>query len=59
MKTKHYSPQLDRELVRLRYFQAKALKNPMTKLANELISSALQFRTVPRQRDKSDGANRS
>ena len=41
-KTKHYSPQLSRELVCKLYHRAKAERIPMTVLANRLIEEALE-----------------
>ena len=40
-KTKHYSPQLSKELVHRLYHQAKAERIPMTVLANQLVEEAL------------------
>lgn len=43
---KHYSPQLDRELIRELYFEAKARGVPMTSLANRLIRDGLELRRL-------------
>jgi hypothetical protein len=40
-KQKWYSPQLAREVVSQLYYQAKAERIPMTKLANKIIEQAL------------------
>jgi post-segregation antitoxin (ccd killing protein) len=42
MKTKYYSPQLDRQLVSALYHEAKARRIAMTTLANDLIRSAFK-----------------
>ncbi len=42
MKTRHYSPQLEREVVSALYHEAKSRKIPMTALANQLIEAALR-----------------
>ena len=39
---RYYSPRLDRELVSILYYEAKARRVPMTKLASELIREGLR-----------------
>lgn len=38
----HYSPCIDRELVRVLYHEARRRRKPMTVLVDELLTSALQ-----------------
>jgi hypothetical protein len=62
MKTKYYSPQLERELVSILYHKAKAQRIPMTKLANELIKSALarsKYRQIRWRTSRPELGNRS
>ncbi len=40
---RHYSPQLDRDLISILYHEAKTRRIPMTRLANQLIRAALRF----------------
>jgi hypothetical protein len=40
-KSRHYSPQLSKELVHRLYHQAKAERVPMTVLANRIMEEAL------------------
>ncbi len=39
---RYYSPQLDRDLVSILYYEARARRVPMTKLASELIREGLR-----------------
>jgi len=48
-KSKHYSPQLSRELVSKLYRQAKSERIPMTVLANQLVEEALGSRKLMNQ----------
>ncbi|MCX8493996.1 MAG: hypothetical protein ORN23_07185 [Chthoniobacterales bacterium] len=41
-KTRHYTPELSRELVRKLYFAAKAEGIPMTRWLNRLVDGALK-----------------
>jgi hypothetical protein len=41
-KTRHYTPELRRELVRRLYFAAKAEGIPMTRWLNRLVDGALK-----------------
>jgi hypothetical protein len=45
-KSKHYSPQLSRELVSKLYRQAKSERIPMTVLTNHLVEEALGTRKL-------------
>jgi hypothetical protein len=38
----HYSPAIDRQIVCALYHEAKRRRQPMTKLANELLSGVLR-----------------
>lgn len=40
-KTKHYTPQLSREIISRLYFRARAECVPMTVLANRIMENAL------------------
>jgi hypothetical protein len=46
MATKHYSPQIRRDLVTLLYHEAKRQRKPMTRLVDELLAAALRP-TIP------------
>jgi hypothetical protein len=37
----HYSPCINRELVRVLYYEARRRRMPMTRLVNELLTDAL------------------
>ena len=41
MKSRHYSPQIRRDLVSKLYHRAKAERVPMTKLTNRLLDEAM------------------
>lgn len=42
MRSRHYSPQISRLLVCALYHEAKRQRKPMTRLADELLTAALQ-----------------
>ena len=46
---RHYSPQIDRDLVSALYHEAKARGIPMTRLANRLLQAALCYEGVERE----------
>ena len=41
-RERHYSPQLDRFIVKALYHEAKRQKKPMTKLADEIMTRGLK-----------------
>jgi hypothetical protein len=51
MKTRWYSPQLPRDLVRELYFEAKAQRVPMTVLADRLVRDGLELHRLLRKQD--------
>ena len=41
-RERHYSPQLDRFIIKALYYEAKRQQKPMTKLADEIMIAGLQ-----------------
>jgi hypothetical protein len=56
-KTRHYTPELRRELVKKLYFAAKAEGIPMTQWLNRLVDRALsEFPEISKEQEVSKAA---
>ena len=58
-RSKHYSPAIDRFLVRVLYHKAKQQKKPMTVVTNELLTEVLKDSEAWRIAEESDGGYRT
>lgn len=52
MRSKHYSPAINRFLVKVLFHQSKAQKIPMTVLTNQILESGLRGREGWRQAEQ-------